>query len=79
LFIQEGDRQQSDLAQRLGCHLTRRGSVRTHKSGRTIVPSLYVAGDAADDARAVVVAAATGAKAAFAINEELRKEVRALP
>jgi thioredoxin reductase len=43
------------------------------------VPSLYVAGDAADDARAVVVAAAAGAKAAFAINEELRKEARRLP
>ena len=79
LFIQEGDRQQSDLAERLGCRLTRRGSVRTYKTGRTTVPSLYVAGDAADDARAVIVAAATGAKAAFAINEELRTEARRLP
>jgi hypothetical protein len=37
------------------------------------VPSLCVAGDAADDVRAVVVAAATGTKAAFAINQELRE------
>jgi thioredoxin reductase len=78
LFIQEGDRQQADLAERLGCRITRRGSVRTHAGGRTTVPSLFVAGDAADDVRAVIVAAAGGAKAAFAINEELRKEARSL-
>lgn len=73
LFVQEGDRPQSDLAERLGCDLTRGGSVRTRSGGHTTVPSLYVAGDAADDVRAVVVAAASGAKAAFAINKELRE------
>jgi thioredoxin reductase len=79
LFIQEGDRPQSDLAERLGCELTRAGSVRTRTGGRTTVPSLYVAGDAADDVRAVVVAAASGAKAAFAINKELREQRCRLP
>jgi thioredoxin reductase len=79
LFVQEGDRQQSDLAARLGCALTRRGAVRTRLGGRTNVPSLFVAGDAADDVRAVVVAAAAGAKAAFAINQELREERCRLP
>jgi thioredoxin reductase len=79
LFIQEGDHPQSDLAARLGCRFTRRGAVRTRAGGRTTVPSLYVAGDAADDVRAVVVAAANGAKAAFAINQELREERCRLP
>jgi thioredoxin reductase len=79
LFVQEGDQQQSDLAERLGCALTRRGAVRTRQGGRTSVPSLFVAGDAADDVRAVVVAAAAGAKAAFAINQELSEERCRLP
>ncbi len=79
LFIQEGNHQQSDLAAQLGCHLTRRGAVRTHASGRTTVPSLFVAGDAADEVRAVVVAAAAGAKAGFAINQELREARCRLP
>lgn len=79
LFIQQGCRPQSDLPERLGCRFTRGGAVRTYKGSRTSVPSVFVAGDAADDAHAVVVAAATGAKAAFAINEELRKEARRLP
>ncbi len=79
LFIQEGDRPQSDLAARLGCSFTRRGAVRTLLGGRTTVPSVFVAGDAGDEARSVVVAAATGVKAAYAINQELREERCALP
>jgi thioredoxin reductase len=79
LFVQEGDRQCSDLAARLGCHLTRGGAVRTHAGGRTTVPSLFVAGDAADGVRAVAVAAATGLAAAYAINQELREARRRLP
>jgi thioredoxin reductase len=74
LFIQEGDRQQSDLASQLGCDFSRRGGVRARKGERTSVPSLFVAGDAADAVRAVVVAAASGAEAAFTINRELREE-----
>lgn len=74
LFVQEGDHQQSDLAVKLGCRFLRRGAVRTGAGGQTSVPSLFAAGDAAADARAVVVAAAAGAKAAFAINQELREE-----
>lgn len=74
LFIQEGDHPQSDLAERLGCAFTRRGTVATRRGGRTSVPSLFVAGDAAEDHRAVAVAAASGATAAFAINQELREE-----
>ena len=79
LFVQEGHEQQSDLAARLGCDFTRRGAVRTRLGGRTNVPSVFVAGDAGDDVRAVVVAAAAGAKAAFAINQELREERCRLP
>jgi thioredoxin reductase len=40
----------------------------------TNVPGLYVAGDASRDVQWVVVAAAEGAEAAYAINQELIKE-----
>ncbi len=74
LFVAEGNEQQSDLAAQLGCSFSRRGGVRARKGERTTVPSLFVAGDAADQPRAVVVAAASGAQAAFAINKELRED-----
>jgi thioredoxin reductase len=35
---------------------------------------VFVAGDAADDLKLVIIAAAEGAKAAFAINSELMDE-----
>ena len=74
LFIQEGSAQQSDLAARLGCAFTRRGAVASRKGSRTSVPSVFVAGDAADRPHAVVIAAASGAEAAFSINQELREQ-----
>jgi thioredoxin reductase len=79
LFIQEGNRQQSDLARQLGCRFTRGGAVRTTLGGRTTVPSVFAAGDATDDVHAVVAAAAAGTKAAFAINQELREARCRLP
>jgi thioredoxin reductase len=38
------------------------------------VPGLYVAGDASRDVQLVIVAAAEGAKAAFAINVALQED-----
>jgi thioredoxin reductase len=78
LFIQDGCAPQSDLAAQLGCTFTRRGAVTTMKGSRTTVDSVFVAGDAADRPHAVVVAAASGAEAAFAINRELREQERSL-
>jgi thioredoxin reductase len=74
LFIQHGCRPQSDLAEQLGCDFTRSGAVRTRKGCRTTVDSVFVAGDAADVPHAVVSAAASGADAAFHINQELRED-----
>lgn len=78
LFVQEGDRPQSDLPQRLGCALTASGGVRTFEGQRSSVPGVFVAGDIATPHRAVVLAAASGAEAAFAINRDLREEERAV-
>lgn len=74
LFFHLGRTQRSDLAARLGCKLTRGGTVKRTERQGTGVPGLYVAGDACRDVNFLVVAAAEGAKAAFAINRELREE-----
>jgi thioredoxin reductase len=71
LFFTTGQHPQSDLAARLGCQNTRKGTVKTGNVCETNVPNVYVAGDASRDAQFVVVAAAEGVKAAVAINRAL--------
>ena len=74
LFFTTGQTQQSELAQRLGCEINEKGTVRTGKYEATHLTGLYVAGDASRAVQWVVVAAAEGAEAAFAINTDLLKE-----
>ncbi len=74
LFFTQGQTQCSDLARTLGCDFNEKGTVSTGKYEVTNVPGLYVAGDASRDVQWVVVAAAEGAEAAYAINQELIKE-----
>ena len=71
LFFIHGERLPSGLVETLGCELTHGGVVKTHSYERTNVPGLYVAGDASRRVQFAVVAAAEGAMAAFAINNEL--------
>jgi thioredoxin reductase len=74
LFFTTGQTQQSPLAELLGCEINEKGTVRTGKYEATHLPGLYVAGDASRAVQWVVVAAAEGAEAAFAINTDLLKE-----
>ena len=74
LFFTTGQFQRSDLSIRLGCEFNAKGTVRTGKYESTHLPGLYVAGDASRAVQWVVVAAAEGAEAAFAINTDLIKE-----
>ena len=74
LFFSSGQHPQSDIAIRLGCELTPRGTVKTGLLADTNVPRLFVAGDASRDAQFVVVAAAEGIKAAVAINTALQQQ-----
>jgi len=74
IFFTTGQHPQSDLAVRLGCTLTHRGTVRTGTLCDTNVPRVFVAGDASHDAQFVVVAVAEGVKAAVAINKALQVE-----
>jgi thioredoxin reductase len=74
LFFTQGQTQCSDLARTLGCEFNEKGTVSTGKYEATHIPGLYVAGDASRDVQWVVVAAAEGAEAAYAINQEFIKE-----
>jgi thioredoxin reductase len=74
LFFTTGQWQQSDLSIRLGCTVNEKGTVSTGKYETTHLKGLYVAGDASRAVQWVVVAAAEGAEAAFAINTDLMKE-----
>lgn len=71
MFFTTGFRQQSDLAERLGCAFTEAPVVDTGRYETTNVPGLFVAGDASREVQLAIVAAAEGAKAAFAINKAL--------
>lgn len=74
LFFTTGQTQCSDLARSLGCEFNEKGTVSTGKYEATHIPGLYVAGDASRDVQWVIVAAAEGAEAAYAINQEFIKE-----
>ena len=74
LFFTTGQAQQSQLAVGLGCELNDKGTVRTGRYESTHVSGLYVAGDASRAVQWVVVAAAEGAEAAFAMNTDLLRE-----
>jgi thioredoxin reductase len=79
VFFTTGQTQQSALAIGLGCEFNEKGTVRTGPYESTHLPGLFVAGDASRAVQWVVVAAAEGAEAAFAINTDLLKEDLAEP
>ena len=74
MFFTTGQSQRSDLMVQLGCDFNEKGTVRTGKYETTHLRGLFVAGDASRAVQWVVVAAAEGAEAAFAINTDLLKE-----
>jgi thioredoxin reductase len=74
LFFTTGQYQRSDLLMHLGCEFNDKGTVMTGKYESTHLPGLFVAGDASRAVQWVVVAAAEGAEAAFAINTDLLRE-----
>ncbi len=73
LFFTTGQSLCSPLAESLGCELNDKGTVRTGPYESTHLPGLYVAGDASRSVQWVIVAAAEGAEAAYAINEAFLK------
>lgn len=75
MFFNTGQHQRSALPARLGCEVDAKGGITVGEYDvETCVPGVYVAGDASRDVQLVIVAAAEGTKAAFAINKALLKE-----
>ncbi|WP_372661002.1 NAD(P)/FAD-dependent oxidoreductase [Cohnella sp.] len=64
----------SDLPQALGCQITEAGTVIVDGFGKTNVPGIYSAGDAATEMYQVITAASMGALAGVGINGELLAE-----
>jgi thioredoxin reductase len=61
------------LPAQLGCEVDESGAIVIDGDGRTTVPGLFAAGDATTEKSAVVLAAAAGSRAAYAINGELAR------
>ena len=71
-FFNTGQHQRSPLAETLGCEFDANGGVCTRDYDvATSVPGVYVAGDASRDVQLVMIAAAEGVRAGFAINRKL--------
>jgi thioredoxin reductase len=68
----------SSLVESLGCAVDGAGFIVVDGAGRTSVPGLYAAGNAADPRAQVITAAGAGSAAAIAINAELVDEDVAL-
>lgn len=64
----------TDLPQTLGCRLTDMGVIEVDEFGKSSVPGVYAAGDVSTLMHQAIAAAASGAKAAAAINGELNQE-----
>jgi len=61
----------SPLSAQLGCDVDESGAIVIDEDGRTSVRGVFAAGDATTDKKAVVLAAAAGSRAAYAINAGL--------
>lgn len=64
----------TDLPQSLGCRISDTGVIAVDEFGKSSVPGVYAAGDASSLMHQSIVAAASGAVAAAAINGELNQE-----
>lgn len=70
LFVPTEVQPSNPLAEQLGCTMTADGFVEVDELGRTTVPRVYAAGDAASPVHQAIVAAASGTRAALAANHD---------
>lgn len=74
LFLSVDLRQSSDLGARLGCAFERNGAFRVDDRNRTTVSGVYAVGDAVTHFHQVIIAAASGARTAICVNDDLTVE-----
>jgi len=71
MFFHNGQHTRTQLARKLGCSFTEQEFIEADDQQMTCAPGIYVAGDAYKDVQLAIIAAAEGARAAFAINKAL--------
>jgi len=71
LFFSAAQRQRCSLAHQLGCEFCDDNSIQCGENTATSVPGVFAAGNASRGLQLVIIAAAEGTRAAFAINEAL--------
>jgi thioredoxin reductase len=72
LFVRTNREQPNGLADALGCELTNAGTILTDGDGRTGVPGVFAAGDAATEhSRSVANAMGTGSRVGYAATFDL--------
>lgn len=71
MFFHNGQHTRTDLARKLGCSFCEEEFIEADENQMTCSPGIYVAGDAFRDVQLAIIAAAEGARAAFAINKAL--------
>lgn len=74
VFFKTGKHQSSELARMLGCEVSEKEEARSHEKQRAGRDGLYLAGDVDGNVQFAIVAAAEGAIAAVAVNEQLSAE-----
>jgi thioredoxin reductase len=75
LFIRPDIRpRRDDLVERLACEVDEVGFIRVDGAGRTSLPGVWAAGNAADPRAQVITAAGQGSAAAISINADLIQE-----
>jgi thioredoxin reductase len=76
LFVRTNREQPNGLADSLGCELGGGGTIATDIDGRTGIPGIYAAGDAATDhSRSVANAVGSGSRVAYAAALDLVTEI----
>ena len=71
LFFSPGQYQRSPLGEELGCEFCEESAIQCGEDTSTCVPGLFAAGNASRGLQLVIIAAAEGTRAAFAINDAL--------
>jgi thioredoxin reductase len=79
LFVRPARSQPHALAERVGLELDDDGLIVADESGRTAVPAVYAAGDAAAAVRSVAIAIGSGARTATAMAADLIVDALARP
>jgi thioredoxin reductase len=70
LFVPTEVQPSNRLAEQLGCAMREAGFIEVDELGRTTIPRVYAAGDAASPVHQAVIAAASGTRAALTVNDD---------